>query len=803
MTPATLLLATALLSAPPAPDGPLAPIAARRFHVVPDAPTVLEWKRTGEADGDALDYIVRDYRGTEEARAKAVATPEGVRVERAFPQGYHEVEFPALSQRFGVVALPHARGTPDPFFAIDAAMSWLVDDDATRDELIALAQGFGLAMIRERMTWEAIQPEPGRWDWESGARFERLRESYRRAGIPVLEMGHDAPEWAGRVGKYSRDLVATADAWKTIARRWDRTWGGIEIWNEPEISFGGDMPGDQYSAYAKAVSFGLRQAPVRVPIVGGVMAHHAPEFLRACAQGGLLERVDAFSFHDYGPAESFEDVNVRFREWLRASGHGDMPLWITECGWPWKRGPERPPIDQDRASAAQIVMKAVEARACGVERFFTFVYPFYEENANNFSVMDRSATPLRSMAAYAQAIHALGGLSYLGDLKCDAPRILRSRVFGDARRAVVVIASTLSETDLGEPIRLAVTPDHVEAADGRAVPVRDGGFPLTDGLAYAWFERAALAPMIDAETRAMSLHPARDAEPVRGEPSPIVLRHRFDPMVATPSSTGYRLKAGVTSLPVRVEVVNLGETAESLDLTLGVERPDVGTVAEPRRVEVGPRSQAEVEWTVDLSDAFADFAPARVLVTARNERGIRDRLSLAVFGEAKLEVALARVSRSVRLPIEDLSRWSPNIAAGGRMTMRAVETDGWRLDVAHEPGTDRWAYPYFRLPDSVDLAEAKGLILRARRRGAGDVRAFLWEGETGVGYINVASLFPADGDWHVVRLDFDAMERSNANAPDPDGKLDRKAVRKISLGLNGDVDANELELEVDAVHIVW
>ncbi|WP_337175588.1 hypothetical protein [Paludisphaera sp.] len=793
----TLLLLSAALLASSA-DAPLTPVSARAFHVLPDRPAVLEWRREG-ADASPLDYVARGYHGEEEARGKAQIRAGVVRVERSFPRGYHEIEFPATSQRFGVLSLPRAEGPPDPFFAIDAAMSWLVDDDATRDELIALARSTGLSMIRERVNWGAIQPAADRWDWRADRRYDELRASYRAAGVPILEMAHDSPAWAGRVAKYPRDLVATADSWGAIARRWGAGWGAVEPWNEPDISFGGDMPGDQYSAYAKAVAHGVRRTPTRAPIVGGVMAHFEPEFMSACAESGLLDRLDAFSFHDYGPATAFEGLIARYRGWLRAAGKGDMPLWITECGWPWRKGPDRPPVDQDIASASQIVMKAVEARACGVERYFSFVYPYYEENSNNFGMMDRRATPTRSMAAYAQAIRALAGLRYLGDLRHDDPRVARARVFGDDARAVVVVHSTTNGAELERPIDLGAPPLRVEGADGRATATRDGRLVLTDGLAYAWFDRATIAPRLDADTRAMALHPGRDVP--KAEPSPVVLRHRFDPAVVIPGAGGYRLKkAGPGATPIVVEVFNLGDSAEALELSIAVEPEGQAGDLTPLRVEAAPRSVVEASWTLNLAEPPADFAPIRIRLEARGPAGVRDRLAFTLLGEPSLEAAVARLPRHARLPIDDRSRWTPNIGAGGEMT---IETgpDGWKLGVRHAPGADRWAYPHFRLPDSVDLSEARGLLIRARCRQPADARVFLWEGDSDVGYINGLSLIPADGEWHVARVDFDALVPSGANAPDPDGKLDRGSVRRIGLGLNSRTDSNELE--VSDLVVAW
>ncbi|WP_165064930.1 glycosyl hydrolase [Paludisphaera rhizosphaerae] len=552
------------------------------------------------------------------------------------------------------------------------------------------------------------------------------------------------------------------------------------------------MPGDQYASYAKAVAYGLRRAETPAPIVGGVTARFAPTFLDDCASGDLIRRIDAFSFHDYGPAMAFEDLIAQYREWLRTSGVADLPLWVTECGWPWNRGPERPPVDQDRASAAQIAMKAVEARACGVERFFTFVYPFYEENAKNFSVMDRRATPLRSMTAYAQTMRALKGLRYVGDLHCDDSRIARARVFGDELRAVVVLHSATPEAEFRKrgPIQLGAIPRRVEGADGREHAVRDGRFEMADGLAFVWFDAAALKGLVDSNTRAGGLHPGPRSSRV-AQAEPIVLRLRFDPAHVTPSSSGYHVKSPSRTLPVVVDAMNLGDSAESLDLTLTVGSKPIDGV---RKASVGPRSQAESRWEVPLAGRFADFEPLQLQVAARGSGSVRDRLAFTLLGEPSFEEAVAHLKTRERLPIDDLTRWSPNVGAGGEMRMEVAEGSGWRLVTRHRPNTDRWVYPFFRLPPSVDLSDAKGLLVRARCKSNAQVRVFLWEGESGVGYINGSSLIPADDRWHAARVDFRALERSHANAIDPNGKLDLKDVRKISIGVNDQVDANELEI---------
>jgi hypothetical protein len=83
-------------------------------------------------------------------------------------QGFFEIELPKSGQRFGVVSLPQWKGDPDPFFAIDGALSWLERDASSREELILTARRCGIAMVRERLSWAVINTD--RWQRPDRAR---------------------------------------------------------------------------------------------------------------------------------------------------------------------------------------------------------------------------------------------------------------------------------------------------------------------------------------------------------------------------------------------------------------------------------------------------------------------------------------------------------------------------------------------------------------------------------------------------------------------------------------------------------
>jgi len=785
-----LILACSWAVALPASSAALRPVDVERFFVTPGERSVLRWK--GEPGG-GVEYTVRDYGGRTVATGRAKAAAGGVEVAVTLPQGYYDVALATGGERFGIASLEAHRGQVDPFFSIDSAMSWLVRDDTVRRGLVRGLKRSGIAMSRERLSWAAIHPAGGKWDFEAAGRYERLRKAHRAEGVAMLEMFHDAPAHLGRVGKYPEALAATAGAWEAIAKRWHGLWGALEVWNEPDIFFGADLPADQYTALVKAVAFGLARGRIDTPLVGGVMAHYNRPFLDTAAACGMLAWVDALSFHTYGRAPQMEALVEHYQSFLSAHAVPSKPLWLTECGRPWKKGPPRPPADQGAASALDIVAKAIEARACGVARYFAFVYPYYEERTSNFGMMGKSATPLRSFAAYARLVGVLGGKDYLGDLRCDNKAVVRARVFGDADETVAAIYT--GRADAKTAVKLPVPVVRAEGIDGRRLAVAAGApVPVPDGLTYVWLGRAKLARHLDTQGRAMRLWRfSRRKPPRRVAPSPIILRYEFDRTAVDGSSKGYRLKgAAPGELALRVKAFNLSARPRAVTLAASFSKPGAKLLgAGERRATLPAGGSAIVAWQADLRRGFAD-GQVTFRVTASGDDGeALARLSVDLQGEPALAWSAVGDERHLRLPVQAVSRWTPNVPGHGRMEMIRTAEGHWRLTVTFGKG-DPWVYPYFRLPKGVSLKGMSALWIRARCQGAADVRVFLWEGDTGVGYLTNSPILPADGKWHTARVRFDELTLSTANAPDADGRLDLAKVRRISIGLNSKAKRNTL-----------
>ena len=623
--PRSLVWSLAFLAFPGAVLGAtLKPASVVQFFVAPDKPAQLQWKVEAGPLAEPLEYSLLDYSGKLDSSGRAKLLDTGIVEVTLQPrQGFFEIEFPATKQRFGLVSLPASQAMIDPFFCIDGALSWLVGNDEIREGLVQAAQRSGIRMIRERLTWGAAHPAPDRFDWETDAHYDTLRRTCGRYGVKVLEMAHDGPRWMGHVGpRYPENLIAAARSWQKIAGKWRPTWGGLEVWNEPDIFFGGNLPADQYVPLVKAISHGLGEPlPLRWPLVGGVMAHCNRQFLDTAARNGILDSIDVFSFHTYSRAPEMEGLVEKYRAWLKDYGHESMPLWLTECGRPWKTGPERPPVDQDAESALDITMKAVEAKACGIDRYFAFVYPYFEEGKNNFGMMDKRATPLRSFAAYAQMAGLLAEHRYYGDLKHNDKRLLRARVFGNIRQTVAVLYT--GRVDPKATVQIDVPVSRIEGIDGRELkPTASGAVPVPDGMVYVWCERGDALDRIDTQTKAAALSKAAgERRAKRTAPSPIILRYQWDDKLLQPTSEGYRFRAEPPEkMPIAVRVFNLANQSRELKLRLSFHEKEVPIVgSNPQQVKVPAEGFADVKWEADVSIASAPSKGLRVIVTAQSE----------------------------------------------------------------------------------------------------------------------------------------------------------------------------------------
>jgi hypothetical protein len=274
--------------------------------------------------------------------------------------------------------------------------------------------------------WRVVEPESGASVWHD-AEVSALVES----GFVILaNLGHPPP-WAGRPGGGRvRGTFTTAPprstaewesyVFRTVEHYRDRI-GLWEIWNEPYSSnFFAGTP-EEYAELLRAAHRAVKRADPGAQVVGGCFSPEAAEFTERVLAQGVLDSMDALSYHFYWNARSTEPAAAdretpiarhvkRYRELMRAHG-GEKPILMTEGGVrcapfaSWiPPGPDPAPLE----AAATFVRGMVEMLSAGVARVGYYysggavgAMPWFSTMANgSYVLLDYDGRPKATMMAY-------------------------------------------------------------------------------------------------------------------------------------------------------------------------------------------------------------------------------------------------------------------------------------------------------------------------------------------------------------------------------------------------------------------
>lgn len=656
-------LCCALFSASALCGAELQPKNGLQFYLPPDETAELGFLLPAPAGG-AVEFVVRDRALAEVTRGRAQVAGRDATVTLKLPQGFYEIEFPATQQSFGLLALPVFTKDRDPFFGMDAALTWLTDDSIRR-ERVAIMKRLGIASARERLLWGELNPAPGQWAWP--ARDGRMREAYAREGMPVLECFHDTPAYLrakNSSSRYPDDLLVAYREWRHFLSDTKEARFGLEIWNEPDIGFGGNLPADQYMSVLKAVVAAGRSAGFTPPLVGGAFTSGATRgFLKASFDSGLAEIVDGVSFHFYGEPAQLVQFSKLYRDLFAEAGHGGMPLWLTETGRPWPVDtPPRPLPANAHEGAFTLALNAIEAKATGIAHYYPFVFSNRVEGTRRYGVIDRAHSPLSSLAAYSQAIRVLSGKGYVGDLKNPPAHVARARVFSGGGETVLVLAADYRETGLRFVPGAAVI--RAEAIDGRVLARNaDGGLPLDGGLVYLWIDPGAWGANIDRDTEAARLL-ARSREPLppRRVPS-LAMKVRIEQgAIDQHSNLAYFVsQSAAAAFPLTVEVNNFRDVAQTVAVELVLpEGARLVSGAARRTVTLPANGKIDEKFMVDGSAVLGRGQLTPFTLRAHDTGGpVAERLvfSLGLVPE-KPKINLSRaIGRVTKESTIDHARW--------------------------------------------------------------------------------------------------------------------------------------------------
>jgi len=576
---------------------------------------------------ETLAYQWLDYSGEKVGSGEAKCDSNGkLLVPPPKGKGFFELKIPDLELEAGLFIADAPPEKNDEYFAMDSSFSWgsPPNDELPIRQYLQILRENGIIWNRDRLSWKGIEKEKGEINFKN--RFGTYRDAAQKENIDTLDTFHDAPAWSGTEFKentlqnpYPQQLREFAQSFVQINRRWNKTQKALEVWNEPDISFGNYLPPWYVCSLVKAFSRGAADASLPVMIGGGVFANaqKQPDLFEIYLRNGLLDDCDFLSYHSYDEVSQIERMVVQMREQeLKYAGkRAGIPHWITECGMPRPfagHDGHRGRLSDDLYSSAEISGKAAEFRALGAEKFFFFEYKYRKENEKNFGNMDAHSTPMRALAGYFQTVRVLSGREYVGDL--NSVNAIRARVFKNDQNAVAVIYNGVrrgKQLEVELPSQMSVL--KVEGLDGRPLRLNGRNIPNSDGITFVYFPLHQLNALVKNSTVAMRYYQmAKHYQRQERAAKPLVMQ------CAGTVDDVYRNLLSRTDVKWQVRIWNFSD--QPLEFVPELEMSEQQIIVEPPKSLIIPaRETGMTEFRVRLPEMKKEEKSVRCLITLKDK----------------------------------------------------------------------------------------------------------------------------------------------------------------------------------------
>ena len=307
------------------------------------------------------------------------------------------------------------RGRDDrPLVGIHASLRYA--EDRALDDQAREVGAIGVSRIREDLSWDEIEREPGQFDWE---RSDRLFEAAARAGLTVLPILNGTPSWVPTDGTtvssdpepFARFAAAAVERYGPNGTFWTTSpelakyapvW--FEIYNEPYLpTEDGAVPDP--GRYAALVATAIPRARAANPRARFLLAgetYMTPDYAEYSpwmsalyeAEPELGEYFDGVAAHPYGsgPPQVYDRARrdrsqTRRVEELDAilaeNGDGEKPIWITEIGWSTCPSGHECVGEEEQAEYLRQTFDLLEERWSFVEAVFVYHLNDYEPRADD------------------------------------------------------------------------------------------------------------------------------------------------------------------------------------------------------------------------------------------------------------------------------------------------------------------------------------------------------------------------------------------------------------------------------------
>jgi hypothetical protein len=329
---------------------------------------------------------------------------------------------------------PAAAADRPPVFGVN--VNRVINDDFTPahwNKPFGDVRASGLTEARTDAFWMWAEPRPPRhrvhtyeW-WRLDAVATALARHHLR-WLAVLDYSaiwaatykgdyHSLPRSNADYAAYARAFAARYGRGGSFWRRHPRLprlpVTDYEIWNEPNNGkwFWKPRPdaGRYADMYLRARTAIHAVDPRATVLVGGLVAH--PSFVRAmyAARPDLHGKVDALGWHAYAPRVEGLLTGLRdLRETLELEGEPDLPVHVTELGWPTGGGDPTVLPEPARAAAFEDATRRLARSDCGIRAIVAYTWRTPRHDATGFGIRRPDGRPGPSSKAFVHVARRFG-----------------------------------------------------------------------------------------------------------------------------------------------------------------------------------------------------------------------------------------------------------------------------------------------------------------------------------------------------------------------------------------------------------
>lgn len=211
-------------------------------------------------------------------------------------------------------------------------------------------QRAGFASSRDEMFWGHVEDRTGALELRRGAqRTQQVWASMPRpfAGLLILDYGHPTYDSGGQPKSDSaRSAFARYAGFVASQSRPHVRW--VEVWNEWNMPGPPEGEAKEYVDLVRATYRKLKAEHPGIVVLTGSSGEDFPDWrwMRQAISHGLLAHTDGVAVHLYNHCAradlvGSDDLAARLDALHRivsAAGYPQMPLFVTEVGWPTHRG---------------------------------------------------------------------------------------------------------------------------------------------------------------------------------------------------------------------------------------------------------------------------------------------------------------------------------------------------------------------------------------------------------------------------------------------------------------------------------